>query len=201
MIQLNFEEEFTNNLGDGDYSIIMEATDAKDKTSTATLHILISDAPVVTDDASSVSYFSATLCGTVNKDDVTAAGFNYRVKGSDNWQHVDANGSFEKNSKFAVELTDLRDGTIYEYVATTPEFTSLIVKEFSTLSAQLPNASFEEWSMYGKSQILGSDYNSIFSIRVTTAQLHSATNGILPLHRPTTYTPVNIRHVSNQRKL
>ena len=162
VIQLNFEEEFTNNLDNGEYSIAMEATDAKGKTSTATLHILVSDAPVVTDEASSVSYFSATLYGTVNKDDVTAAGFNYRVKGSGNWQHVDANGSFEKNSKFAVELTGLRDGTTYEYVATTPEFTSLIVKEFSTLSAQLPNASFEEWGMDGKVQLLGANAGSLF---------------------------------------
>lgn len=162
VIQLNFEETFTNVLDNGDYSIVLEATDKNGKTNTATLHILISDAPVVTADASAVSYFSATLCGTVSKDGVTAAGFNYREKGATEWIHVDATGSFEKGSQYTVALSDLRDGTIYEYAATTPEFTSLIIKEFSTLSAQVPNASFEVWGMEGSSQILANDYNSIF---------------------------------------
>lgn len=162
VIQLNFEEAFTNVLDNGDYSIVLEATDKNGKTNTATLRILISDAPVVTADASAVSYFSATLCGTVSKDGVTAAGFNYREKGATEWIHVDATGSFEKGSQYTVALSDLRDGTVYEYAATTPEFTSLIVKEFTTPSAQLPNASFEEWGKEGASQILASDYNSIF---------------------------------------
>ena len=162
VIQLNFEETFTNILDNGDYSILLEATDKNGKKNTATVHILISDAPVVTADASAVSYFSATLCGTVSKDGVMAAGFNYRMKGASEWIHVDATGSFEKGSQYTVVLSDLRDGTIYEYAATTPEFTSLIVKEFSTLSAQLPNASFEVWGMEGSSQILANDYNSIF---------------------------------------
>lgn len=162
VIQLNFEEEFTNNLDNGEYSIEMEATDKNGKSNTATLHILISDAPVVTADATDVSYFSATLCGTVSKDDVTAAGFNYRVKGDSEWTHVDATGSFEKGSRYTVALSALRDGTTYEYTATTPDFTSAVVKEFTTLSAQLPNASFEEWGMNGKAPIFGSDYNSVF---------------------------------------
>lgn len=162
VIQLNFEETFTNVLDNGDYSILLEATDKNGKKNTATLHILISDAPVITADASAVSYFSATLCGTVSKDGVTTAGFNYREKGAAEWIHVDAAGTFEKGSQYTVALSDLRDGTIYEYAATTPEFTSLIVKEFSTLSAQVPNASFEVWGMEGSSQILASDYNSIF---------------------------------------
>ncbi len=162
VIQLNFEETFTNVLDNGDYSIVLEATDKNGKTNTATLRILISDAPVVTADASAVSYFSATLCGTVSKDGVTAAGFNYREKGATEWIHVDATGTFEKGSQYTIVLSDLRDGTIYEYAATTPEFTSLIIKEFTTLSAQVPNASFEVWGMEGSSQILANDYNSIF---------------------------------------
>jgi len=162
VIQLNFEETFTNILDNGDYSILLEATDKNGKKNTATVHILISDAPVVTADASAVSYFSATLCGTVSKDGVTAAGFNYREKGASEWIHVDATGSFEKGSQYTVALSALRDGTVYEYAATTPEFTSQIVKEFTTSSAQLPNASFEEWGMSGKVQLLGTDANSLF---------------------------------------
>lgn len=162
VIQLNFEEEFTNTLDNGEYSIEMEATDKNGKSNTATLHILISDAPVVTADATDVSYFSATLCGTVSKDGVTAAGFNYREKGASEWIHVDATGSFEKGSQYTVALSALRDGTVYEYAATTPEFTSQIVKEFTTPSAQLPNASFEEWGMSGKVQLIGTDASSLF---------------------------------------
>ncbi len=180
VIQLNFEETFTNVLDNGDYSILLEATDKNGKKNTATVHLLISDAPVVTADAAAVSYFSATLCGTVSKDGVTAAGFNYRMKGASEWIHVDATGSFEKGSQYTVALSDLRDGTVYEYAATTPEFTSLIVKEFTTPSAQLPNASFEEWSLDGKVQLLTSDASSMFWDSGNTAAANFGGNPTTP---------------------
>ncbi len=159
LFQLNFEESFTNELTEGDYTIDVTATDINGKASTAVLAITVSDAAVMTAPATEVSYFSATLHANLVKETEAALGFNYRAAGAQEWNHVDA---VANGSDITAELTGLKDNADYEYTVTAGAFTSAVIEKFTTLSAQLPNNSFEEWGMYGKSNILGVDYSSVF---------------------------------------
>lgn len=160
--QINFEELFINALENGDYSIEIKATDKLGKSTTARLDIMVSDAPVVTSpiESSSVSYFTATLRGTASKEDATGIGFRYHKIGDNNWQEVE--GHFTNGLEFAAEVTGLKDNATYEYVAISEGYESPIAYTFTTLSAQLPNSGFEEWSTYNNAVIPGASYASTF---------------------------------------
>lgn len=160
ILQINFEESFMNELENGEYSIAFTATDKNGKSSTATLNLLISDAPVVTAAAEGVSYFSATLRGTASKAEVTGLGFDYRKVGEPEWTHVEA--TFTTGLEFTAQITGLKDNTLYEYAATSTGYQSPILENFTTLSAQLPNSGFEEWSTYNNAVIPGANFATTF---------------------------------------
>ena len=159
-MKISFDEEYTDALDKGEHIFVIKATDENGKSKSATLTINVSDAPVIASPATNVSYFTATLNGEVTKAGVEEIGFNYRKVGTQAWTHVDGtlNGS-----EYTAQLTDLVDRTTYEYVATSKDYTSLVVETFTTLSAQLPNSSFEDWYTYnGKIYIPGTDYTTNF---------------------------------------
>lgn len=160
LIQLNFEEPFTNSIEKGEYTIEIIATDIKRQTATAILNIIISDAPVITNAAVNVSYFTASLRGTAANADVNEIAFKYRKTGDTDWTDVEA--SFVNGLIFGADLTGLTDRTEYEFYATSGSYESPVVEKFTTLSAQLPNAGFEDWSTSGKVVIPGANYATTF---------------------------------------
>lgn len=168
LLQINFEAELLNSLEDGDYTIDVKAVDKYNKTSVATVSIIISNAPVVTEEvvSTNIGYTSVILRGSVAKDDVDKIGFNYRKVGDNVWNYIDAEvantRAFEKGSVFIAELTGLKSATKYEYVAVSGDYVSQTICTFETLThQQLPNAGFEEWSLYNnKVQIPGLNYST-----------------------------------------
>ena len=76
LLKLVFDEKFTNSLTDGEYPILITATDIEGNVSTATLNIIISDAPVQTleVDNTTLAMRSATLRGRTSKE-VESVGF------------------------------------------------------------------------------------------------------------------------------
>lgn len=169
LMQINFEEDFTNNLENGEYAIEFEATDVKGKSSTATLNIVVSDATVMTEPMpeEAIGHRSATLYGTVAKDGVETVGFNYRLAGTDDWTSVEGtpvSRSLAAGTAYTATITGLTDGATYEYVATAGDYVSTVIQRFTTLRCiQLPNAGFEDWFTYkSKIEIPGTDYTNNF---------------------------------------
>lgn len=152
LVQINFEKEYTDALANGDYSFVFDATDDGKQTSQATLNIIVSDAPVMTEDvdAATVGSRTAVLRGTVSREGVETVGFNYRKVGTAAWTSVEgvvASRALAQGTVFTATLTGLDFNSTYEYVATAGDFVSAIVKQFTTADEpQLPNAGFEQWS-------------------------------------------------------
>ncbi len=163
LMQINFEEELTNSLADGDHAVDIKATDVKGKTSQATLTFMISDAAVMTAAVADVAARTAVLRGTVAKAGLTDLGFRWRARGEAEWQTVTVEGTFASGDSFSTALSGLTPATTYEYVAFAGAFTSPIVISFTTDDIpQLPNASFEEWCTSDKAVVPGSTYAGTF---------------------------------------
>ncbi|MDE6854501.1 MAG: DUF4493 domain-containing protein [Muribaculaceae bacterium] len=166
LFQLNFEETFTNALPNGDYTIGIEATDVKGNVTAATLTIKVSDVSVVVEPVIETEIYAtkATLHGTVAKDDVETAGFNYRARGASEWTYVEATpvsrAAFAKGDRFYAEVEGLDAGTTYEYCTVANGIPTAALETFTTEQAeQLPDSSFEEWFTYnGKVEIPGATY-------------------------------------------
>lgn len=160
-MKISFDKELLNNLPSGEHAVTVIVTDNADKTATATLNIMVSDALVMTDqvdaDAPTTWATKATLTGTVMKETATGFGIQYRKQGTQQWTRVaadDAATSAAVNSKYTVSLTGLEPGTTYEYQAYCDDFTSSVTCAFTTeTAAQFPNNSFEEWGKDGDAVI------------------------------------------------
>ena len=173
VVKITFGESYLNALQNSanPYEIVITATDGGDKTTTATLRIRVSEAPVSTGAVSNVAYTSATVSATAVKD-VDSGGFEYRAKGSQNWAYVDGSasrGSFSKGQQFYARLSDLQVMTVYEYravsgpTADAPDGFKGEILEFTTLNGpQLPNAGMENWIQSGKVLMPTNNANDIF---------------------------------------
>lgn len=148
--KLTFSESFVRNLPEGTYEINIRATDMHAKEWSETLTITISNAFVMTEQAirSDIWAKRATLRATLMKatdDEIT---FQYRVKGSDAWQTVNANLD---GTAITAQVEGLTSGTTYEYRAVSGTMPSSVIAEFTTESEfVIPNAGFENWHKDGK---------------------------------------------------
>lgn len=157
-MKLVFGADFLNVIPEGEHPITITVTDENNRTSTAVIDILITNAPVRTEavnDLSVVWPTKVTLSGTVLKDGDSGFGFDYRAAGTQQWSHVDAQvsarASFAVGSTYTSEISGLTPGTEYEYRAVSASFTETTVHTFTTESAQqLKNAGFEDWSKPAK---------------------------------------------------
>ncbi len=162
-LNIIFADELLNGLGEGTYNFNMSATDANNKTSNKTMVITVTDADVIADEvvATDVWATKATITGRILKASASNPGFMYRQVGSQAWNTV-ANVTVS-GSTFSAVLTDLEPGTQYEYLATATDYTSTDVRSFTTTAApQMPNSSFENWSMDGKIQRINAAGESMF---------------------------------------
>lgn len=161
LVQINFEENYLNALENGEYSFRIKATDRTGKSTSATLNLMISDAPVVTSAASEVAYFTATLNGRAAKADVTSRSFKFHRVGDSNWTTVNAEKS--NGLDYTATLSGLTSNTEYEYIAVSDNFESPVTVRFKTRTEQqLPNSSFEEWCTYENAGVPAASYASAF---------------------------------------
>lgn len=159
LLQINFEEDFTDNLTNGLYTFSFTATDREGRTGHATMTINVSNAPVETEPIAegdlSVYTNRATLKATVLKDDAAEYGFKYRSTGA-----ARATGLWETvavtpvDGVMTLELTGLTPGTNYEYCAYADSFEGSICTFATEAAAQLPNSGFEEWDTSSKTYLI-----------------------------------------------
>lgn len=161
-VKVNFEESFTNLLTDGEYDIVVTATDKNGKTGTGTLKFIVSDDAVTTGsvDVTTVWTNRAVITGTVTSAEATNPVLKYRKKGASEW--IDAETTLSGNAMSA-SLTGLEAGTTYEYVAAADGFISSTIGTFTTeTAAQLPNSGFEDWYKDGKTWMAFAQGGSMF---------------------------------------
>lgn len=147
-IKLSFDDEkFLNQLGDGEYSFAIKVDDVNGKSATATLNVVVSDAPVSTVEVAATDVWAtkATITGTVNKEGVTGAVMSYRAKGTMAWTDAETT---ESNGKLSAVVTGLNPSTAYEFAARADGFEGKIMSFTTEATAQLPNSGFEDWYVY-----------------------------------------------------
>lgn len=163
LVKIVFEDTFINALENSEtpYVIGISATDSSNKTTTANLTLRVTEAPITIVDIPEEAkecYHTQTLKGTIEKDNVEAAGFEYAVEDTDDWQyvegHAESRATFVKGQTFTATLTDLALGTRYKYRAVAGTATEITYRSeelsFETgTPGQLPNAGFENWSAAG----------------------------------------------------
>lgn len=151
ILKLNFEEELLNALEEGDYEFMFTATDSYNKTMSAVLKIMITDAPVLVDDVVTTAVWGshATVTARILKEDAENPGISYRKKGDTDWIPATVS-TVSRSSDLTAELTGLTPGTTYQYTATAKDFISKSIHEFTTEAAtQFPNSGFENWHTDG----------------------------------------------------
>ena len=162
-MKLVFTSTFMDALTDGQYSIVIKATDDNGKTATATFAINVSDAPVLTSACHDYDIWSmkATLGGEIVKADAVANPvIKYRKYGTLAWTSATATVD---GSSFSATITGLEPSTTYEYIAACDGYDSPIVESFTTDGVnQLPNSDFESWTKNGKLYWIYADGQDMF---------------------------------------
>lgn len=136
------------------YVLALTATDAAGKTNSGTLSIVVSDVAVLTREVNICDVWTsrAILRGELIYETTEPLSFNYRIKGTTNWENVAAVRDGD-TMQLSAHLTNLQPGTEYEYQAVAGITPSAVIGSFATEPAvQLPNSGFENWS--GSSPLL-----------------------------------------------
>lgn len=172
-----FSKDFLTGLqvSESEYEFKIEAVDSKHRIGSAMLRVVNSQdavevvypvttapAPDTEADPLAVGARRATLQGIINDSAATEYGIMYHARGEASWTKVYAEQSRAARSTravaipYSVQLSGLEPGTTYEYKAFSGDYESSVVYTFTTESVyQIPNASFEEWSTYTASTMLG----------------------------------------------
>lgn len=145
-LKVNFLDNFTNSLPEGNYSFVFTVTDSKDRRSQATLNINVNNAPLELADINAADTWTnrTVLRASVLRDDYGTASFEYRPAGSGAWQTVAATAD---GTALSAAISGLQPATAYEYrvICTLDNFASP-AKTFTTEAAsQLPESGFETW--------------------------------------------------------
>ena len=135
----------------GEYSIAIKAIDENDKETYKELKINVTPSGTITTNLvtldaipASVWTSKATLRASIVNTPVNAVSFNYRKVGDEEWLNTPATLS---GDIYTAELTELIDGTSYEYVVLDGLASSRAVCTFTTEAKTQPeNAGFENWS-------------------------------------------------------
>lgn len=176
---LTFTRAFLDALpaSDEEYKITFEATDARHHTNTGSLRFANSeaaeehlapvglvDAAVFSSDMLAVRATRATLSANVFDSAIAQNyGIKYREQGASEWTAAyPASGARAKHTRatvipYSVTVSGLKPGTTYEFIAFCDGFDGSDVQTFTTETpfASIPNGSFEDWSTYSASTMLG----------------------------------------------
>lgn len=159
--ELTLDADLLNSLGGGEHSITLSATDANEKTSTASLNLTLGSVPVKTLEIAECDVWAThtRLLGLSTDGQKGNYSFRYRVQGTSSWTVVPA--TVDGTSLYA-DLTGLKPGTTYEYSAVLDDFNAS-VRTFTTEQAlALPNGDFETWSTSGKVLLMAPSADSRF---------------------------------------
>lgn len=195
IVQVNFEDVFTNLLTNGKYDFKIVATDNENLSSTATVSFNVSDAKVETKPVApeTITLSEATLRGVVTKEGVENVGFRYRQEGSEVWSDVAAttvSRSLAVGTEFEAKVTGLVMGTTYEYCATFDGAATTDALTFKTDTPPvIPNSGFETWNTSGKTYLVAADEGSMF--------WDSGNHGSSTLNKNITTPESTIKHSGN----
>lgn len=181
---VTFSKSFLDALpaSDTEYMVTFNAVDGRHKSSVKSLRIANDAtavehmAPVSTGaapdpdkDPMAVLATKATLTSYVNSEDAASVGVKYRRQGESAWLTALASSAVEASARrnmrstraaspvpYTVSITGLTPGTVYEYAAFCDGYDAADVRTFTTESVfSIPNSSFENWSTYSASTLLG----------------------------------------------
>lgn len=187
--KITLSETLIRNLTEGVYEIDIHVTDMHAKQWNKTLVLTISNAVVLTEEVRRCDIWAkrATLKGKLMKETSEALTFQYRVKGTDTWNSVDA--QLDGTTLTAV-VTGLTSGTTYEYRAVAGTMASAIIAEFTTETEfVIPNAGFENWHKSGKVWLVYGSGESMW--------WDSGNHGSATLNVNITTQDTNIKHSGN----
>lgn len=147
-LRMKLNANMLNRLQNGNYTVQITAEDTYGHVTAKTIKIDVSDASVLMQpvDESTIRSYSAKVAISVVKDDVTNPGIRFRKQGDSQWttSTIDANSGTQTFS-----LTNLLPGTTYEVQAIADGYVNPQSVKFTTEQIfTIPNASFEDWSVY-----------------------------------------------------
>ena len=147
--KITLSESLVRNLPEGVYEINIRVTDMHAKEWNETLVLTISNAVVLTEDTRRCDVWAkrATLRGKLMRETNEPLSFQYRAKGSETWETVEAqlNGT-----TLTALVSGLSSNTTYEYRAAAGSMASAVTAQFTTESEfVIPNAGFENWHKDG----------------------------------------------------
>lgn len=175
-----------NQLPVGDYELNITATDAKGKSTQKKLTLAVTNALVLTDEASvaKVNTYSATVTGTVVKTENTGFGIKYRKQGETAW--TDANATVS-GTVITADLSGLAANTAYEYRAYCDGFEGQ-TKTFTTLNdLQVSEAGMENWYTASDNALcIGSSADNMF--------WDTGNHGSITLNKNVTTNESSIKH-------
>ncbi|MDE6023551.1 MAG: PCMD domain-containing protein, partial [Muribaculaceae bacterium] len=155
---------------DTEHVIKLTITDNDETPQTAEAYIRIArnegaitvEDPIVIDpiepnkDFMSITPHSVTLSYSLSEGYEGNPGVEYCKANENNWKFVAANTRTRSAEKYPLTISGLEEATEYKYRAACGDFHSTDVMTFTTESKFIiPNASFEEWSSYKASTLLG----------------------------------------------
>ena len=143
---------------EGTYTIHISVADNQGNVTAKDWIISVSDATVITSEVVDATVWAtkATLRAMEAKTPLNTVSFRYREVGTVDWSTVSATLSDTK--EYTAEITGLKGGTKYEYVALDGEVVSNVICTFTTeIKAQPENAGFENWSQPAKPLLLYGD--------------------------------------------
>ena len=190
-MRINFEDEYTKTLANGEHVFTFTSSDGTHTASTA-LTINVSDAPIVTNDidASTITFTSATVKGTLVKalaETPSRMGFNYRKLGTSTWTFVDGtlNGM-----ELTANITGLTANSTYEFAAVIESFTANVKMFMTKAYPTIPNGGFEDWTT-------GSDKAIMPSASATDYFWDSGNHGSITMSKNVTQSDTSVKHSGN----
>lgn len=166
-MHISLEETFMNVLEEGEYSLLVTATDMTGKSGSQLIDFSITQVPgiVSATDVPETSYTSATLMATIMKPG-DRMGFEVKSAGParayEDWTFVP--GVLDGDKLTAV-ISDLQAGYLYDYRLVVDDYISQVYTAQTQPYPQLPNAGFEEWkplSSNSKVTLLCADESKMF---------------------------------------
>ena len=187
-MRVNFEDDFTKTLPNGEHLFTFTSSDGTRSTS-STMTINISDAPIVTNDidASTVSFTSATIKGTLVKtptETPTRLGFNYRKLGTSTWTYVEGT---RNGMEITANLTNLLPNSTYEFAAVYDSFTASVKMFMTKAYPTIPNGGFESWCTASDNAIMA-------SASATDYFWDSGNHGSITMSKNVTTSDSSIKH-------
>lgn len=163
-VRLAMSAEFFNDIAEeGDYEMVIKATDADNQVTEATFHVSITKAPVTPSETNEaeIDFTSVTLSAAIGDvSGVERLGFEIKKaetgRAFEDWTFV---AGTVVGKTMTASVTGLEDGTDYVYRAVADDYTSAEMSFSTPVYPQLENAGFEDWYTYsGNILVPGTGY-------------------------------------------